>query len=224
MLLKCHNCGHSWNYTGKATRYATCSACHYRVRIDQQIARDLGVYGFGPEYSGNIPENKKAQCKVWIKKYIHPTKKINRIYSSYGLKHMVEEWNHQKGVNDPYIPNGAFIAAAIDMDYNYEVNGPNAYFNMNFEELKKDPVRSGLSAVSSIERDRAKEGCSRYAAECGYCKQILPKEEMLPTQEPYSNRKMYLCFDCVANMTNAGVKDNKSFCAWLYKDLRNHNF
>jgi len=31
--MKCHHCGHVWDYTGKAKYYATCPTCHYKVNM-----------------------------------------------------------------------------------------------------------------------------------------------------------------------------------------------
>lgn len=62
-------------------------------------------------------------CKEWIKQNLRPTKVIIKRMSSYGYKHEVEKWANT------YISNGAFILAMIEMGYNFEADGPNAYFN-----------------------------------------------------------------------------------------------
>lgn len=69
-------------------------------------------------------------CMAWIKVHTRPLKTI-RSEGSYGLKHMVE-----RKMNF-YIPNGAFIAAALILGYKYERNGPNARFN--FKVTDKNP-------------------------------------------------------------------------------------
>ena len=33
MRLRCHHCGHEWDYKGKSKYYATCPVCYYKVRI-----------------------------------------------------------------------------------------------------------------------------------------------------------------------------------------------
>ena len=35
MILKCKNCKHEWDYNGKSLYYATCPACHYKVRVER---------------------------------------------------------------------------------------------------------------------------------------------------------------------------------------------
>lgn len=63
-------------------------------------------------------------CIDWINRFAIKTKTIRRVYSSYYLKHCVERWSGK------YIPNGAFIAAAVVAGYRYrETNGINAHFN-----------------------------------------------------------------------------------------------
>jgi len=31
--LKCHHCGHEWEYRGKSQFYASCPVCHYKVHV-----------------------------------------------------------------------------------------------------------------------------------------------------------------------------------------------
>lgn len=31
--IKCHHCGHEWNYKGKSEFYAPCPKCMYKVNI-----------------------------------------------------------------------------------------------------------------------------------------------------------------------------------------------
>lgn len=65
-------------------------------------------------------------CEKWIKKYAQPWSKIMRRETSYGLKHRAENWAKT------YVSNGAFIQAAVNLDYRIVVidNGPNACFGM----------------------------------------------------------------------------------------------
>ena len=34
--MRCHNCGHTWNYKGKSKHYATCPRCRFKVRINKK--------------------------------------------------------------------------------------------------------------------------------------------------------------------------------------------
>jgi hypothetical protein len=67
-------------------------------------------------------------CRRWIQAYASPRKTFNTLYSSYSLKHMVE--------NTPgysYVTNGAFIQAALELGYEMKPVGRrnyNALFKM----------------------------------------------------------------------------------------------
>lgn len=43
-------------------------------------------------------------------------KTLTRAHSSYGLKHLVEAWHREVLKSPIYIPNGAFILAALSLD------------------------------------------------------------------------------------------------------------
>lgn len=70
----------------------------------------------------------------WLNK-AKKTMTINRDNSSYGLKHMAESYHRNIGVvDDCYISNGAFIAAAVLAGFTIErcrVDSPNAYMNIS---------------------------------------------------------------------------------------------
>lgn len=36
MNLKCHLCGHAWNYKGKSEYYATCPRCYRKVNVKKK--------------------------------------------------------------------------------------------------------------------------------------------------------------------------------------------
>jgi len=55
---------------------------------------------------------------------------INPKAFSYGLKHRAEHHHRDQGRLDNYVSNGALIAAAIHLGFQYRIDGPNAYFNM----------------------------------------------------------------------------------------------
>jgi hypothetical protein len=63
---------------------------------------------------------------------------VNDRRSSYGLKHDAEHYFRDRGIADNYVSNGALIAAAIHLGFNYRVVGPNAYFNIG--RLNAEPV------------------------------------------------------------------------------------
>jgi hypothetical protein len=105
------------------------------------IPENLFICGFfDPSHRGNLgnygapekpPRLEVEICKLWIEEFIDVRKTINGERSSYALKHYVEEWA------DYYIPNGAFIQAAIELGFNFESSGPNAWFNMSFTRARK---------------------------------------------------------------------------------------
>jgi hypothetical protein len=56
----------------------------------------------------------------------------NKKSSSYGLKHVLENWRHMKyGSGNNYISNGSFIVAMIVLGYKFKFydNQMNAFFN-----------------------------------------------------------------------------------------------
>jgi hypothetical protein len=109
--------------------------------VDINLPHNLYIHGFfDPNFGGNIGDYGRPEkpprvevdiCKLWIKKFIDPRKTISTQHRSYGLKHFVEKWAEH------YIPNGAFIQAAIELGFNYRMRGPNAWFNMSFIRAKK---------------------------------------------------------------------------------------
>ena len=96
----------------------------------------LGPNGFGD--SKKLKGKDVKICKKWIEEWVTPRKTINPNKGSYGLKHSVEKWSRD------YIPNGAFIKAAIELGYKYEEFGPNAIFNMSFVKARKSPTDSRI--------------------------------------------------------------------------------
>ena len=79
----------------------------------------LGSEGLGD--TSTIDEKQIKFCKDWISKWLTPRKTINTKRGSYNLKHMVEIDLKEKG-KSIYISNGAFIKAAIELDYKYKKN------------------------------------------------------------------------------------------------------
>lgn len=68
-------------------------------------------------------------CAEWIRTR-RPRKSINRQHSSYFFKHVVESFRRDRGEPDPYVYNGAFIAAAVGLGLCYEIITPNVLFNI----------------------------------------------------------------------------------------------
>ena len=58
---------------------------------------------------------------------------INKVSSSYGLKHEAERF-FEGQVDNSYISNGMFIAAAIHLGFRVQRRGPNAYLNISLRE------------------------------------------------------------------------------------------
>jgi len=67
-------------------------------------------------------------CEQWIDEFASFRKTINTDYNSYNYKHAVEKWSEY------YIPNGAFIQAAINKGFNFKAYQPNAYFNLKIKK------------------------------------------------------------------------------------------
>lgn len=101
------------------------------------IPEDLYDLGFGFAYGGprRPPRHEIDLCKIWIATWTGPRKTVNLDYGSYFLKHVVERWSGE------YIPNGAFIAAAIEFGCKYIRQGPNARFNLSYKLPKKSKNR-----------------------------------------------------------------------------------
>lgn len=88
-----------------------------------------------------------AGAEAWIKERCWPRKTWNPDWSSYGLKHIMEE------ENGLYVTNGAFIQAAINLGYkikpfnnlNVAINiGIKSNHNRQYWDLEnEDCVRSG---------------------------------------------------------------------------------
>ena len=74
----------------------------------------------------------------WLKN-INKIKTINKLNTSYGLKHMVERHMKRTRTGD-HVPNGIFIAAAIFSGFKYQEckkkTCQNLFFNMSKKSLK----------------------------------------------------------------------------------------
>jgi hypothetical protein len=104
---------------------------------------------WGSEEDLEINKKQVELCEKWIKEFVKERKTINKDFSSYKLKHMVEEHFNQ------YISNGAFIQASKNLGFKIKPCGNiNAYFNMRIlkedysKELKK--IAKGFSEPTEI--------------------------------------------------------------------------
>ena len=88
-----------------------------------------------------------ALCADWIKARLL-RKSFDPRISSYGLKHLVEEFRMGRGDPDPYIHNGCFIAAAVGLGFPFTITGPNAVFE--FRSAGVAHVRYLISPRSAV--------------------------------------------------------------------------
>jgi hypothetical protein len=71
-------------------------------------------------------------CKQWLLRKARKRKTINTNYSSYGLKHRVED------TYGKYVSNGAFIVAAMELGYEVkptDFDSPNGNFNISIRTI-----------------------------------------------------------------------------------------
>lgn len=110
-------------------------------RGGQDLPENLYRYGFGEMYGApeRPPERETDICLAWIDLWTAPRVSINKSHGSYFLKHVIERWSGE------YIPNGAFIAAAIESGCDYIRRGPNARFNLSYKPAMSNKKASGWS-------------------------------------------------------------------------------
>jgi len=128
-----------------------------KLDLERVMAQEptLNTIGFGlsnikryspEEYKKELAANRDsllAQVELcskvadWLKANVQQRATINSDRGSYGWKHVVEQEIGK------YVPNGAFIAAAIYCGFKYKIaapGSPNAYFNIR--TYKPEKVRS----------------------------------------------------------------------------------
>ena len=77
-------------------------------------------------------------CARWLDLQLR-TKTFNRQHTSYGYKHNVERWSGRVLKNDRHICNGALIAAALGMGFDFKPDhggSPNVWLNLSERRLK----------------------------------------------------------------------------------------
>ncbi len=87
-------------------------------------------------------------CRKWIQLRADKSLGVRARANSYVLKHEVEHWVEKVSGRHHYISNGAFIAAAIELGYDWCPANPrdnypiNAIFNMSFSEKEVQELRT----------------------------------------------------------------------------------
>jgi hypothetical protein len=82
-------------------------------------------YEYPAEYI-NLSEDRKAILRNWIKENLKPRKTINKTYSSYGLKDLLE-----RDINK-YFSNTEFKYAMLELGYRVEdLGATNWYFGIS---------------------------------------------------------------------------------------------
>jgi hypothetical protein len=113
------------------------------IDIKSILEKEPTLTPFGIDRKNTEPFDKDymkqvAICIKWLKEKKVDTK-INRVTTSYGIKHIVERELHT------YVSNGAFIAAVIHLGIPYEriTDSPNILVTISGDELyKNDPNHS----------------------------------------------------------------------------------
>jgi hypothetical protein len=101
--------------------------------------RERGAAAVAQEFTAERAELRTLvehvqSCADWIKRQV-PIKSFNDRHTSYGYKHMVEEWWDARG-HSVYVTNGAFIAAAVGLGWEAKHDGPNALFKFSEDSVK----------------------------------------------------------------------------------------
>ncbi len=115
--------------------------CKKSITKAQKIYPSLSMFGLGKgdDFSSSQQAfTQISRCREFLK-HCKRTKSINPNRSSYGYKHLVENWlclfknkYYSEEEKEPnfYISNGAFIVAALGEDFDAKRYDPNMYFNI----------------------------------------------------------------------------------------------
>jgi hypothetical protein len=111
--------------------------------IDKQTRFFITDSGLSVRPGAKPPANEVEHCMAWIRIFAKPRKTFNTSITSYGLKHVCENWEYQGAVWPDlggYCSNGAFILAAVRLNYKLLPVGsetsPNCCFNMAFNKVR----------------------------------------------------------------------------------------
>lgn len=141
--LPFHVCGLVMGYSSSKMNwfhYSKQSIFHsilYSIRLKTATPKDLVKYH--KQRHCSQPDPKQVEiCKQFIAERCKKTDRINKGWTSYGLKHAVEQWTEVKYNRSwghyIYVSNGAFIRAALDLGYRCEYAygiGPTVYLNIS---------------------------------------------------------------------------------------------
>ena len=94
------------------------------------------------DYKLDYKEEEVEICLKWMKAMAKKTKRFNRLNSSYGLKHEVEQWCEAND-SGSYIHEHSFIKAAEIAGFKADrphadrfPDSPRANYNISFKETK----------------------------------------------------------------------------------------
>jgi len=119
--------------------------CSAHIDWKKTAAENKEIFNAQRESFARSGYREFSVCCEWLHGCLQ-RKTINSSHSSYNLKHMVEAWAKKTGQEDYYVSNGAFIAAAIHMgfDWKQDFDSPNVRFNIS----KKSPAIIALDGNS----------------------------------------------------------------------------
>jgi hypothetical protein len=149
MAMPCHKWARKKNVMTH-TRTSDTSLSEALLMVDRAIVKipNLTTFGVGISYHFHrdgkeaVAEQIKEQqaalykdaclrmiavCADWIKLRLL-RKSFDPRISSYGLKHLVEEYREGRGDPDWYVTNGCFIVDGVGLGFDFSVTGPNVVF------------------------------------------------------------------------------------------------
>lgn len=114
---------------------SSCDAVRNPERYQRKLKREAEFLKEREEMTDDFSIGEFERAVDFLRAHGHPTKTIRKWRSSYGLKHMAENWHRvvfRSGAGG-YISNGMFIAAAIHLGFQIEYKhreDRNCYFNI----------------------------------------------------------------------------------------------
>ncbi|ABA88044.1 hypothetical protein Pcar_0786 [Syntrophotalea carbinolica DSM 2380] len=106
--------------------------CSFHIDQKKSAEENKAVFHSQRESFARFGYKEFILCCEWLHG-CNQRKTINSSFSSYKLKHMVEAWARKSGKGNQYVSNGAFIAAAIHMGFDWkpDFDSPNVRFNIS---------------------------------------------------------------------------------------------